>query len=347
MPQKRIENFDLIRAICTLIIVLYHIASIPVMNPLWSPIKYTYANGDWGHITIVSAFFMLSGATLVLNHAKFEKGDLKKFYFKRFKSLFPMFYLVWIYMYFTNALNYHTFLFRAASAKYLLLSLFGIDGYFIYLHPNYYQVGEWFLGAIILLYLIYPLFLFFYNRFFIPFSIVLLAAFYGILHVEFFKIEDSTNFITCALAFWLGMFFVKYKDFLWHKIYFIILAAIGGLILVFIPIPINGNISMVALGGIIFYLLFHLATPLFKIPFIKAFIQFTSKISYPIYLVHHVIIYYVFGKYSATALSHTQEALLTIPILIFIYLIAYMVYLTNREFTKSKIWLAIEHKVLG
>jgi len=346
MQQKRIENFDLIRALCTLIIVFYHIACMPDTNSFWSPIPYRYANGDWGHITIVAAFFMLSGATLVLNHPTLEKKDLKIFYFKRFKSIFPMFYLVWGYMYLTNALTANTFLFRA-PAKYLLLSFLGVDGYFNYLRENYYQVGEWFLGAIIMLYVVFPILLFFYNRFFIPFSVLLTALFLANLHFDWFKISDSDNFITCVFCFWLGMIFVKYRTFLCNKIYFIILALIVDAILLFIPIPINGNISMIALGGIVFYLLFHAADFVFKISFLKSFVNLTNKISYPIYLVHHVIIYYIFGKFGGSLLSHKQELLLSIPTVLSIYGIAYVVYMIHREFTHSKTWLAIEHKVLG
>lgn len=40
----------------------------------------------------------------------------------------------------------------------MLLSLLGMDGYFQYRGPNYYLIGEWFFGAIVFLYILYPLF---------------------------------------------------------------------------------------------------------------------------------------------------------------------------------------------
>ncbi len=150
--KERVKSFDLIRGLCALLIIFYHMIRLFESVPGWNhfPVPSGYVNGDWGHGAVVPVFFMLSGAALVLNYPSLQFKDLKTFYFKRWKSLFPAFYLVWFYYYVKTALVNGNPLFMGYP-QWFLPTVFGMDGYTLYLHQNYYMVGEWFLGAVILL----------------------------------------------------------------------------------------------------------------------------------------------------------------------------------------------------
>ena len=156
MKKERIESFTFIRGLSALAIVFYHVIrlleSVPVFNHF--PIPSATVNGDWGHGAVVPLFFMISGASLLYNYPELPAGAVLPFYRKRWKGIFPAFYLVWLCCYVNTAIINGNPLFMGYP-QWFLPTLFGMDGYLQYLHPNYYMVGEWFLGAILLLYLLF------------------------------------------------------------------------------------------------------------------------------------------------------------------------------------------------
>ena len=209
--KERIESFDFIRAICAWIIVVYHFADICITTPQFTnfPFFYTYANGRWGETTVVTIFFMISGASLYYNHPVIHLRDAKKFFWTRFKGIFPMFYMLWLFLYYKQVCGVKH-LFYNGNPKYLLLTLFGMDGYMSYRYtPNYYFIGEWFLGALILLYLCYPLLTWCMEHAKILTTLVLLGGFASLYFTDFFMISKERNLITCLLAFWLGSSFPR------------------------------------------------------------------------------------------------------------------------------------------
>ena len=159
MTKHRIDSFDFMRSVTAWIIVIYHFSGICNMAPQHAnfPIMFTHANGVWGENTSVNIFFMLSGASLYYNYPKLKASSLRRYYFGRFKGLFPMFYMLWLFLFYQKATATGN-LFYNGSPKTMLLTLFGMDGYLSYRYTqNYYFIGEWFLGALIFLYLLYPL----------------------------------------------------------------------------------------------------------------------------------------------------------------------------------------------
>ena len=296
MKKERIENFDFIRGVAALLIIGYHIICLFESVPSWNffPIKSHTINGDWGHSAVVSMFFMLSGATLLYNYPTLEKKALKTFYIKRWKSIFPAFYLVWGYLYLNDVIKTGNF-FYAASPKYLLLSLFGMDGYFNYAHTNFYSVGEWFLGAIIILYLIYPLVLYCYNHFFKLSTFLLFLAFCLNMKLDLFQISDADNLITCLFCFWMGMIFVRYFNRIKTPAIPAFLSLGICLFFLFFPLNTNQYISMIIAGIALFLVLFYAAPYVFKVLPLKKLVRTSSDLSYELFLVHHIFMNYVFN----------------------------------------------------
>ena len=102
--------------------------------------------------------------------------EVLDFFKKRWLSIFPMFYIAWTVMYIINSLRVGSW-FWGGPRRNFLLSAIGMDGYFLHLGMNYYNLGEWFLGGIILLYLLYPLLLFLWNKAKIPSTVLITFIF--------------------------------------------------------------------------------------------------------------------------------------------------------------------------
>lgn len=150
---ERIASIEFIRAVCALGIIAFHVSCYTA--PEAAKLLHTHSNGDFGGI-FVGIFFLISGGMLYRNNR--DIPSLKRFYFKRWKSIFPMFYITWLYYYLDNVIRTGT-PFYGGKPWALVLTLLGLDGYLAYRIDGYYIVGEWFLGAIVLLYALYPVFL--------------------------------------------------------------------------------------------------------------------------------------------------------------------------------------------
>lgn len=348
MKKERIASLDCIRAVSALLIVLYHIVGIFQLTPGYDnfPIKAVTPAGNWS-IMVVAVFFMISGASLYYNYPGVAPRSLLSFYFKRWRSLFPAFLLVWLCNYVQSVVTYKNF-FYAAEPKYLLLSLFGLDGYFVYLHPNFYYTGEWFLGAIIMLYALYPLLALLMSKkrlVRIITTIVISAAFVWLMIANPFRITKSWNLITCLFSFWFGMLFMKHRDVLRKSPLIGILCGIPFFVLLFAPLGIDETTVMIlsALFGYLF--LDWAADYIFKVPPVRGFLLVSSALSYEIFLVHHSLIYkfmdYIIrnGTYQ---MGWAQELLFTILIFVPIFLYAKALSLLIKAFFGTKPWKAIE-----
>lgn len=150
MKKKRILSFDFIRCIATISIVLFHFT----INGKHIYPENIFVNYDLAQIG-VSLFFVLSGAALYYSN----RGDnfkLIPYYKKRILTIFPMFYIAYITIFLILFWNDGHI---PLGIPYLniIYSLIGMDGLLSYKIPTFCMTGEWFLGAIIILYLIYPL----------------------------------------------------------------------------------------------------------------------------------------------------------------------------------------------
>ena len=96
MKQKRLFYLDVIRAVCAVMIVVYH---FPLA--ISQPVDYfhAFANGSFGMIAVY-CFFMVSGAALMHRYRDEDRLDLKNFYKKRFLSLYPLFWITYIMAFF-------------------------------------------------------------------------------------------------------------------------------------------------------------------------------------------------------------------------------------------------------
>ena len=186
--RNNLTSIAFARAICCLGIISFHYSCHSKNH---TTLFYTTSNSSWGFI-YVTCFFSISGIVLYYNYP--NNISIKKFYFKRWKSIFPAYYLCFLYFYQNNIFKYKKFFYHGNWKK-LILPLFGMDGYLMYKYKTYYFIGEWFTGAIVIIYYFYPIIVYIFNKnkFLIP-----IFLFFGNLimtETKFFEILSYMNLI--------------------------------------------------------------------------------------------------------------------------------------------------------
>lgn len=345
MRKERIESFDFMRSVTAWIIVIYHFACMCNIVPEYAdfPFLYTHANGVWGENTSVNIFFMLSGASLYYNYPRIKFGGLKRYYFDRFKGLFPMFYMIWFWLFYQKATSVGN-LFYNGNPKSLLLTLFGMDGYLSYRYTqNYYFIGEWFLGALVFLYLLYPVLTWCMKHCKII-TTLLLGAGTLALHwpMPYFMIQRERNLITCLFAFWLGMIFIEYREQLSKTWIAVVFGGIA-LVLIFVKVPVDPFLCAQAIAVGLFFLFYHVGNYVMKINIVKPFFSYTGKISYGIFLLQHVVMGHVMGVFGKDAKSLPQLVLVLILTFGVIYLFADVFTRLNKILVNSWWFLKIQN----
>lgn len=284
--RHALPGIDFVRTICAYTIVCFHFATHSV-----SPARDVFFHENYGvGYSAVGIFFIISGMVLRWNYPTVP--NIKEFYYKRGKSLFPMFWIAYFLLFFLRLLrNGLSILFLPISR--LFLSIIGMDGYFLYMIPNYYQLGEWFLGAIILLYLMYPI----VNRFFSMNCyltyFVSMGLFFFVIYSDFFQIVKSWNLLYCLGYFTTGMLLIQHKQWIDNEI-ILALAVLSLAVLLFVPIPLTFLTICYFQTVCTFIILYRIGCCVTKYAIWEKVFSFGGKLSYPLFLVHHVIIVRLF-----------------------------------------------------
>lgn len=341
MKKERVFYLDFIRAISVIIIVAFHFNCTLISSGVngYNKILYKFSNGDWGAIG-VTLFFIISGVGLMHSYGKQdEKIDLKLYFKKRFLKLYPMFWIAYIIIFLYN-------FYCSGHIPYLnkfkmLITIAGMDGYLLYLEPNFYIIGEWFLGAIILVYLLFPILKYISDKFPKIYIITLTIASLLLCIFNPFKIHPSRNIISCIFCFSIGMYFEKYVKEI--KIYHFIVAMIIASIIYFIKLNLHFTILMNILG-ILMFVIFVYISKFINIAMLKELCVYIGKYSYAIFLLHHYILVKIIDKFKGMYLSITETmCLFLMSFLIIMVFSIILSKLTDKILYKFK---NIEWKIL-
>ena len=322
--RERRNEFDLIRAVSTVWIVLFHYSYTFVQYGVGGGHLYVmmYANGAWGAL-FVSLFFMLSGASLYYNWGDritsfTGKGGVLDFYKRRWLAIFPMFYIAWFVFYLMYVISFDWLWNWGGQYRKLILTFLGVDGYFMYREMNYYTVGEWFLGAIIMLYILYPLLQWCMKK--IPIvTTVFIVLLFGLNvarreiplmapYNAWVQISDNINMITCLMSFWIGMLLIRGGRRIITKATFIP-ALITALILMLIPLPVSILIVTPVLAVCFYIVLSYISIWLdsrrdkWKLTVYDRIVGFFSKYSFAIFLVHHIVVQKMMALFTGKEMS--------------------------------------------
>jgi peptidoglycan/LPS O-acetylase OafA/YrhL len=285
--NTRIGGVDELRGLLALGIILFHFFA---EGGLYGTMATNNATSDWGSI-IVYIFFIVSGICIFKSNPE-PKSPL--FYYKRWKSIYPSFYVAWIAVYILRIVTTGSFNPDNASLWTIPLTIFGVDGYFLYLGTNFYLIGEWFLGAIIFLYLLYPVVVRLFNRSPIGLFLTLLFLTILIAYSDIFVIIDARNIVCCLTGFTIGMLFGIREDLLKNNIV-LLFSLVLSILLLIVPLSlwIPTILLILTLSTSLFLLLRFLLEQCSKTSIIYHMgggLKYIGTISYQVFLVQHIVI---------------------------------------------------------
>ena len=294
------------RSCCTIGIIIFHYFSHSNSN-----IKFLYLtkNSSWGFL-FSTTFFCISGTVIYYNYPKIS--SIKKFYYKRWKSIFPSYYIGFSFFYLNRAFTLHKLLFRGHWIKFIF-TIIGLDGYLSYRIKTYFILGEWFLGAIIIIYLLYPLLLWLIFKNITLFYLILIFGYYLMLRTNLFFAPNDINIITCITSFYFGIITIKYKKIFMDK--YITLIISFSLFILLNIIKLRHGFLFGQIQGFSLFLLMNKLGSYFTTTKIMNIFNFISNLSYSIFLYHHHIIYDILGIYNPKE-SYINIILLGITILL-------------------------------
>jgi len=299
--SNRIQELDVLRVLAMFFVITYHFgceyaaAGLPFIN-----LFCTTSNYDFGNIA-VTIFIALSGGLLYKRYGDIGR-DLKTFYVKRAKAIYPPFWILSLYI----PLSMIRHLVTDGSAFFLgnpvslLLTVIGFDGYVkLFGISTYAFCGDWFVGAIVLLYLLYPLLAKCYRNF----PVVTLIVLAGLYASQFLLPAEHDGILSALPATLMFKFVIGFalienlerlKD--WR-----VAAVSGGTFAVLTFVDIPGRLNTDAIGTFasfaLFAFLFYLAPLLLRFKVASVPIQKLATLSYCVFLVQHVGIVWVQGAF--------------------------------------------------
>ncbi len=287
--SNRIYFFDVIRVFAMVMIIVFHFNAFCIdFQVNMSPILFVgCANGTMGTIG-VSLFFVLSGASLM--YAYRGKLEPRHYYVRRFLAVYPLYWITYA-AFFTHFYIIHR-MDRKYPASRLLLSFLGMDGYLYYKIPCYYLVGEWFVGCIILIYLLFPVLRKCVREWPVRTAAVTLAVYPFFLYFYPFEMERDHFFLTRIPEVMAGMYLVLWMDKRgdWRVPAKVGVPAVAVFLLtMFIEIPFLSNCVIWLIGVSGFLGLAWLANFVEWRPLLAP-MQYLAAASFAIFLVHHVLV---------------------------------------------------------
>lgn len=325
VKKERLFYLDFVRAVAAISIIMTHFNArylyLSPPAPEKAIITTTVSNiyiGSWG----VSLFFIISGAALMYVYE--ERCDWKRFYQKRFFSIYPMFWLAYsfafLYLFYVN---------KAVPAAgetpkmNIIFSILGFDGLLVENFPMFYILGEWFLGVIILMYLLFPLL----RKLILQYPA---AAGIGIMLIYVWMVFFyDYNFSTGKIIFTrlpeicFGMYFVRLRKRVDAKL------AAGAFVILILNAVFKPswypNLQTTYVGIASFLVLVYLSYH-FNNLIINKICSIISKYSYAIFLVHHVIIARMMASFDLANIPVLYSYILFIAVCVVIAVFSWLLY---------------------
>lgn len=256
---------------------------------------------------------MVSGALLFYNYS--EKLTIKGYYVKRFKAIYPMFWLAYISFWLGNVFKNGAFFYKEEKWSYVW-SLLGLDGYLADNVTTYYISGEWFLGAIIVLYILFPFILKLFNRNSIIAFVVVTILYVVFLGKPTLSPNPFRSITSCLMSFVLAMVLMKYRKYILNR-YVAIASGIICIILANIKFEILSNAGNHVMGAFLFIVMYVFGEWIMKNNVVDKVFAEISRVSYGIYLLQHMAVMKVLTAWNPACPVNIIVVLLFTIILIF------------------------------
>lgn len=327
--KKRLLYLDICRFWAIFLVIIYHIDVHMTTRGISSSKSFVIQNNNFSGVTL---FVLLSGLTLTMNLKDRKNIDWKLFYKRRFLSVLPLLWITYILQYFR--LFYINGTSPIIHEKWrIIFSILGLDGYLSRITTTFYLgVGEWFIGMVLLFYIIFPLLFHLLKKSVLIFSTLALVVYV----FSFFTISPigyPTLFSMIPL-FSVGMLLGYYDPDINLKSFLLLLIPFFIFQIIYIP---KIAYSTTSISDIVVSI-----TGLLCLKYICKFISFTpiekifkqlSQMSYGMTLVNQQVIIYFTTIFANRLLTNTDMLSLYMLIFIVIYLLSVLLnYIHTRIF---------------
>lgn len=348
MKKERILYLDVVRIIGFLAVTAYHFATLVSASNIEAAYLDLYVGFNsfrWAPIAF-SCFFMVSGAALIYRYE--EKLVVKEYYKKRFLGIFPLFWLAYLFAFLE-------FFYRMRSMPdapkiTFLFTIIGMDQYMEEFMHTFGLIGEWFLGAIIILYILFPLYRLIMrkNKYILP--VVFLGAGLWLSYYDPFPMMYEKNPIVCSMYFVLGMLFEMLRKSPHQKAAVIgrrIAAAVGVGVYITVYIverehhDINPYQRVFILAVSLYLVIMEVSTWI-RSERAKRVISVLGRRSFSFYLIHHAFLRSYIPHFYGTVMSGSNTLVLFLTSVGYIYLLAVGL---EKLYARLKEWFCRERLV--
>ncbi|MDU6897517.1 MAG: acyltransferase family protein [Haemophilus parainfluenzae] len=208
--KQHLFYVDAIKIIACISIILFHlnVHAFYANNSASLIGSLTYFNVSFGDLWI-SMFIIISGLTLALTSR--ENFSIRGFFKKRFLAIYPSFWITYILVALVFLIILHK---PFGDGEYwkIILTVIGLDGFFLYKFPSYYLVGEWYTGYMLITYLFFPVLYMFFSKKPIISFIIIIAIVVCVFNIysEIFQIPQTINPIMRLPDFFFGIIFTTF-----------------------------------------------------------------------------------------------------------------------------------------
>lgn len=279
--RDRIAGISFVRMALAVGIIIFHFSchTQGTIRPLYMVNGYAF-----GEI-ITTCFIVLSGAMMYYNHEMVT--DVLPFWIKRFRSIYPAFWIAYFIEYINNAVGAGTLLWSGARKWTVIVSVMGLDGWLMTGgYGTFYILGEWFLGVIVLLYALYPALSWCARKSFALTGAAVYAA-YGawMLAGRPFWTGMTQN----IAFFYTGMLLIRHRDRIFKGVMPAAVSAVVCILISVIPAPAYKLLYLAyAVGTLI--ILQRIGALAERTAVTKRISDFAGGISYEMFLVQHLTI---------------------------------------------------------
>ncbi len=295
VKKQHIYFFDALRVSAFFLIILYHFMTDVELRGI-----YTFTgrgiiphSANMHFLTIgVPVFFIISGAGLMYGYR--DSFSLKRYYAGRFLRICIPFYIVYLIYFVLMCAVRHGLPFSGEIPLWrILFTLFASDEYVNALGLPTFSlgIGEWFLGCLIPMYLLFPLLRWLLLK--APRLVMGISTAIYLLLAFFYPFQHTTDIIfpLKLYEFMLGMFLIGYFGQVKKSVLIITLPVLALFLFSPLPLPIPSALKTSLPALCIFLTGMQLEPLLARSRTFQKGIKQISGFSYEIYLVHHCVIY--------------------------------------------------------
>lgn len=295
----RIVSFDVLRVVAFLFVVFCHV--LARADAYEVPYAYTLKGFNWGGLG-VSFFFVLSGAALSIGSFN-EGGGLGAFCMRRLRAIMPSFWVAYLACLLVSFVIYDNMMIMGGDLSKIVQTVFGMDGYLGNQHANYYLVGEWYLGCMLLTYLLAP----FLNRQISRNPVVTLAVLFvfavlSILYtpelsetLSFWNRKPGFNVLPHLPEFAFGMVFWRFVRPYFRR-YAAVAAGLSVYLVCYLCFSREPTFACSWCGipaAIAAFVLLCFALDMVPVSNSRSVISFLAKTTFLAFLYHHCLIYWL------------------------------------------------------